>query len=172
MKDKFFPQISSLFHKNLIQLLNEKESQSNESQIIKNYQKNLENIVQTGNEYIKMTTIKNYYDNISEKINFEIQNLVFWEYINIIFVKTNNNNTNNNQENILIINELIIESIIDSEIRYQINLNSPEESFLLLQFYKLQLIEKKSDSSKISLVDNLIQIFSEFCNKKFLALMN
>lgn len=164
MKDKFFLHVSNLYHKTLLLLL----ENSNEFQIIKNYQKNIENIVQSGNEYISLSFIKNYYDSIAKENNFITQNDSFWEYIFDIFEENTSDVLTNKNE---LIQELILESITDSEIRYQINLNSPEESFLLLNFYKINLIESKADSSKISLIDNLINIFSQFCDMKFLKLM-
>lgn len=164
MKDKFFLHVSNLYHRTLCQLL----QNSNELQIIKNYQKNIENIVQSGNEYISLSFIKKYYDSIATENNFITQNDSFWDYIFDIFeANTSDVLTNKNE----LIQELILESITDSEIRYQININSPEESFLLLNFYKINLIESKADSSKISLIDNLINIFSQFCDMKFLKLM-
>lgn len=165
MKDKFFLHVSNLYHRTLCQLL----QNSNELQIIKNYQKNIENIVQSGNEYISLSFIKKYYDSIATENNFITQNDSFWDYIFDIFEANNSYVLTNKNE---LIQELILESITDSEVRYQINLNSPEESFLLLNFYKINLIESKADCSKISLIDNLINIFSQFCDMKFLKLLN
>lgn len=126
-----------------------------ESQIIKNYQKNIEYIVQSGNEYISLSFIKNYYDSIAKEYNFIAQNNSFWEYIFDIFEANISDVLTNKNE---LIQELILESITDSEIRYQININSPEESFLLLNFYKINLIESKAEASKISLSEYFFTI--------------